>query len=139
MSIVEINRQVRAALTARSTDPQAIINDSMGPLWYRGLAISSAAARDGSSTETPKAAKDTAPIAPPVEDQLKSILSRYGARRIVIGHTPILSGIAMLFDERLIRIDTGISSVYGGNVSYLDIIDGTPVSHVVERLQPSNK
>jgi hypothetical protein len=54
----------------------------------------------------------------------------------VIGHTPILSGIAMLYDGRLIRIDTGISSVYGGKVSYLEILDGNATAHIVERSQP---
>src|SRR5256885_5051693 len=41
-------------------------------------------------------------------------------------HTPILSGIALFHDGKLICIDTGISAVYGGTVSYLDIVDGTP-------------
>ena len=67
------------------------------------------------------------------------MLSAYGAKRIVIGHTPILSGIAMLYGGRLIRIDTGISRVYGGKLSYLEILDGTPIPHVVERSQPLMK
>jgi Calcineurin-like phosphoesterase len=137
MPIAEINRQVSSALTARSTDPQAIINDPMGPLWYRGLANPDAV--DGSPTEAPRVATEAGPIAPPIEDQLKTLLSEFGAKRIVIGHTPILSGIAVLFDGRLIRIDTGISSVYGGKVSYLDIRDGIAVPHVVERSQPPKK
>jgi hypothetical protein len=57
----------------------------------------------------------------------------------VIGHTPILSGIAVLYGGRLIRIDTGISSVYGGKVSYLDILDGNPIPHAIERSQPIMK
>jgi hypothetical protein len=134
--IEEINRQVRAALLARATDPQSVINDPLGPLWYRGLATPNADVTDGSPT---RAASATIPVEPPIEDQLKSLLSRYSAERIVIGHTPILSGIAVLYSGRLIRIDTGISSVYGGKISYLDILDGTPVAHVVERSQPPVK
>jgi hypothetical protein len=51
----------------------------------------------------------------------------------VVGHTPILSGIALFQDGKLICIDTGISAVYGGAVSYLDIVDGVPVPHAVVR------
>ena len=76
----------------------------------------------------------TAP-APPVETQLETLLSAYGAQRIVIGHTPVISGIGVQYGGRLVRIDTGISAVYGGKVSYLEILDGTPVPHAVERSQ----
>jgi hypothetical protein len=139
MPIDEINSKVRAALMAHTTDPQAIINDSQGPLWYRGLATPNADAANGPSTAAPRAAAATTPAEPPVEDQLQSLLSAFGAKRIVIGHTTILSGIALQYGGRLIRIDTGISSVYSGRVSYLEILDGTPVSHVVERSKPQMK
>jgi hypothetical protein len=130
--IADINRQVSVALMAQSTDPKAIINDDLGPLWYRGLATpradEAAPPAEPSGTVSPVAAPP-----PPVEDQLTHLLSAYDAKRIVIGHTPILSGIAMLYDGRLIRIDTGISAVYGGKVTYLEILDGTPTAHIVER------
>jgi hypothetical protein len=48
----------------------------------------------------------------------------------------VLSGIAMFYGEKLIQIDTGISRVYGGKLSYLEILDGTPIPHIVERSQP---
>jgi hypothetical protein len=127
LPIEEINRQVGAALVARNTDPQAIINDALGPLWYRGLVTA------GADKEGGPAPASAAPPLPPIEDQLNALLSAYGAKRIVIGHTPNLSGIALLHGGRLICIDTGISNVYGGKVSYLDILDGTPVPHVIER------
>ena len=136
LPISEINSQVDAALTAKATDPQSIINDPLGPLWYRGLATPNV---DGvhvpsiGSPEAQEAAASTAPVEPPVEEQLNNLLSAYGANRIVIGHTPILSGIAMLYGARLILIDTGISRVYGGTVSYLDILEGTPIPHALER------
>lgn len=126
--VEDINRQVKTALLAGTTDPQAIINAEAGPLWYRGLATPEASAADGGSA--------AAPAPPPVEEQLQALLTAFGAKRIVIGHTPILSGIALLYDGRLIRIDTGISRVYGGAVSYLEILDGNPVPHSVERSQP---
>ena len=127
--IAELNRQVSAALTAQSPAEQAILNDPLGPLWYRGLADEAAAP----STDEPAAPVANAPALPPVETQLETLLSAYGAKRIVIGHTPIASGIAVLYGGRLIRIDTGISAVYNGKLSYLEILDGTPIPHVVER------
>jgi len=135
LSIAEINRQMSAALTARTTDPKAIINDPVGPLWYRGLATPNADAAQGQSA----AADGTAPAEPPVEDQLQTLLTGYQAKRIVIGHTPIPSGIAVLYQGRLIRIDTAISSVYGGKLSYLEILDGNPIPHTVERSTPLMK
>ena len=139
MPIAEINREVTAALKARTTDLKAIINDPVGPLWYRGLATPNADAEKNASSGTAEAAADTAPLEPPVEDQLERILSDYGAKRIVIGHTPTLSGIALLYGGRLICIDTGISQVYGGKVSYLDILDGVPTPHAIERSTPTIK
>jgi hypothetical protein len=132
LSIGDINRQVAAALKAQTTDPQAIINDALGPLWYRGLATP-----DADNDGGPPA--PAAPAPPPIEDQVTSVLAAYGAKRIVIAHTPNLSGISVLYGGRLVRIDTGISDVYGGKVSYLEILDGTPVPHVVERSSPSTK
>jgi 3',5'-cyclic AMP phosphodiesterase CpdA len=127
MPITQINAQVHAALMARSTDPKAIINDPLGPLWYRGLAAPDAATSSEPSPPAPDVAE------PPVQDQLTEILTAFGAKRIIIGHTPVLSGVAMRYDGRLIQIDTGITSVYGGKVSYLEILDGVAVPHIVER------
>jgi hypothetical protein len=126
--IADINRETAAALLARTTDPAAIINDGMGPLWYRGLAT-----LGGEGAEMPRPANTAIAVLPPVQEQLDHLLSAAGAKRIVIGHTPILSGIAVSYEGRLIRIDTGISAVYGGTLSYLDIVDGIPVPHIVER------
>ncbi len=139
LPIAEINRQVKAALMAQATSPQSVINDPLGPLWYRGLAIANADGESAPSTGTSAAAASATPAEPPIEDQLEHLLSAYGAKRIVIGHTPTLTGIAVLYGGRLIRIDTGNSSVYGGKVSYLDILDGTPIPHVVERSPPPMK
>jgi hypothetical protein len=128
MPISEINRQVRLALMAQTTDPKAIINDPLGPLWYRGLAMT-----DGGVTGAPASAVADTAAEPPVEDQLTQILTAFGAKRIVIGHTPVLTGIAIQYGGRLIQIDTGITSAYGGKVSYLELLGGVPTPHVVER------
>jgi Calcineurin-like phosphoesterase len=134
LTVAEINVRAAAALASRTADPTAIINDEQGPLWYRGLAQPPA-----SNNGETLAASTSAQIQPAGEDQLDALLSDYGARRIVIGHTPILSGIALFRDGKLICIDTGISAVYGGTVSYLDIVDGTPVPHAVARSQRPSK
>jgi hypothetical protein len=134
LTVAEINARAAAALTARNTDPTAIDNDDQGPLWYRGLAQP----LTNSNGET-RVAATPAQIQPAGEDQLDALLSAYGARRIVVGHTPILSGIAFFLDGKLICIDTGISAVYGGTVSYLEIVDGTPVPHAVARSQQALK
>ena len=129
----EINRQVAAALTAQATAPEAIINDPAGPLWYRGLAV-----REDASPPADDTAAAT-PAAPTVAEQLDVLLPAFGARRIVIGHTPRLSGIAIEEGGRLARIDTGISSAYGGTLSYLEILDGNLSPHAVARPEPAQK
>ncbi len=131
--IDEINRQVAAALAAHATNPDAIINDEAGPLWYRGLA-----ARDPDPVPPTGTNLPVPPPGPTVEAQLDDLLPAFGARRIIVGHTPILSGVAIDYGGRLVRIDTGISSVFDGKVAYLEILDGTLVPHVVDRPRPAS-
>jgi len=143
VTVDELNRQVAAALAAQATAPEAIINDPAGPLWHRGLVM-----REPETPASPGAAASDAPApsAPPqtppqasVAQQLDEVLAAFGARRMVIGHTPILSGIAVLEGGRLVQIDTGISSAYGGKLTYLEIIDGAVTPHVVARPDPAKK
>ncbi len=116
-----INAEVATALKARAMSESAIINDQSGPLWYRGLAAS--------DSDGPGEPQGSAAAAATLEKVLDSV----GARRMVIGHTPSLTGISLRYDGRLAMIDTGISRAYGGVVSYLEIIGGTFVPHVVAR------
>ena len=123
ISIDEINRRVAAALTAREIAPESIINDPMGPLWYRGL-ITRAKGVDDMPVAAAPGSSPAGPAPPPrpsIEAEIDLVLKAYGARRIVIAHTPILSGIAVTHGGKLIRIDTGISKYYGGTLSYLEI------------------
>lgn len=117
LTIEEINRRAAEALATRDATHAALINDPLGPLWYRGLIQ-----REG----VPAAQADAA-----IEAELEHVLSAYGARRIVVGHTPILSGIAIRHGGRLIRIDTGIAAPYGGTRTWLEIVGGNAVAHVV--------
>lgn len=134
LSLSTINDRVAAALGRQDESPGAIINDPSGPLWYRGLAIKPGDAPPAGD-EDAVAGKSMASQTPALsgEEELDAVLKAYGVRRMVIGHTPILSGIATLYGGKLIRIDTGISAFYGGKLSYLEIIDGQPVAHEVAR------
>ncbi|MGL4541456.1 MAG: metallophosphoesterase [Polymorphobacter sp.] len=139
-TLADINASVSAALVARDTAENSIINDPAGPLWYRGLArgagaLSAAPTEDAATSAGAATAPMTAPTVPPltVAAELDLVLRATGARRMVIAHTPILSGPAILHDGRLVRIDTGISAAYGGKLSYLEIVDGTPIAHIVPR------
>ena len=119
----EINRRVRLALQAGDKSPTSIINDPLGPLWYRGLITRGAsfeaevAAAAAASGMPPKAR-------PPIEQELDLVLTAFGARRIVVGHTPSLQGIAVTNGGKLVRIDTGISRYYNGQLSWLEINGG---------------
>lgn len=114
-----INRRVAAALAARDEAESAIINDPDGPLWYRGLIV--------------REEGDVNALAPPIEQQLSDLLGRQGVRAIVVGHTPSKTGIIIDHDERLVRIDTGISRHYGGPLSYLEIAGGRIIPRTVAR------
>lgn len=86
----------------QSYDPleTGILNDENGPVWYRGLA-----------TENENT----------FDDQLDQILERYGASRIVVGHTPTGGVVWPRFDGKVIVNDTGIAAYYGGNDAYLEL------------------
>ena len=131
MPIDEINRRVAAALAAGETAPTSIINDPAGPLWYRGLI---SRAKDIDETPTPPAtAAPPAKPRPSIDEEIDIALKAYGAKRMVIAHTPILSGIAVTHGGKLIRIDTGISQYYGGKLTYLEIIGDQVIPHTVNR------
>ena len=52
---------------------------------------------------------------------LATTLAQLGAKRMVVGHTPQLSGITSACDGQVLRIDTGMSRYYGGPVQALEI------------------
>lgn len=134
--LAEINKRVAAALTAGDTSPASIINDPLGPLWYRGLVMREPPGQAKPAEEMTPPEGTPAPTAPPalsMEAELSQVLLGYCAGRMIIGHTPLLSGIAVLQNGRLVRIDTGISVAFGGKLTYLEILDGALIPHEVAR------
>jgi hypothetical protein len=131
LPISEINRQVAAALKSDDRSPGSIINSPLGPLWYRGLLT-----RDPKITEIPPPAQG-APQRPGIEQELATVLGAYGAKRMIVGHTPNLKGIQILYGGRLVTIDTGNSRYYGGVPSYLEIIGDRLTAHAVPRSSSS--
>jgi Calcineurin-like phosphoesterase len=122
-----VNKRVAAAMAAADDSPASVLTDPLGPLWYRGLVAS--------DPESQAARAATKPPTPPLttDQELDSVLSAYGAKRLVIGHTPNLKGIVIAGNGRLARIDTGNSIYYGGVLSWLEIVGDQMISHTVAR------
>jgi len=129
LPLAELNARVAAALSSADQKPDSIISGPLGPLWYRGLIT-----RDPKVTQIPPAPAGSPPR-PSVEQELEAVLKAHGAKRIIVGHSPRLAGIEILFGGRLVRIDSGISGYYRGVPSYLEIIGDKLVPHQVRRSQ----
>jgi len=125
ISFDDVNRRVAAAMAKADSSDSSILFDPLGPLWYRGLVI-----RDADAEATRKAAGHASPQ-PGAE--LDSILAAYGAKRIVVAHTPRLAGILISDGGKLARVDTGNSRYYGGQLSWLEISGDRMVPHAVKR------
>jgi hypothetical protein len=123
----EINRRVAAAMASGDDSASSILNDPLGPLWYRGLVTTDRDAEALRAQEVPR------PPPRSVDQELDAVLSAYGAKRLVIGHTPDLKGIEFLSGGRLARIDTGNSRAYGGPLSWLEIEGEKMIPHTVGR------
>jgi hypothetical protein len=116
--LIEINRRARAAVLAGDSADEAIINDQMGPLWYRGLVTRAGEAAAGRPT---------------IESELDGALRGHGVKRMVIGHTPEVRGVSILRGGKLVQIDTGISRYYGGKLGWLEIIGDRLIPHAAAR------
>lgn len=111
-SLAGITERVHAGL--RNYDPRnpGIVEDELGPLWYRGLAMDAEQERDAMVT---------------------AILERYDAERMVVGHTPTGGVVWPRFGGRVILNDTGIAAYYGGHNAFLEIRPGRLVARYGER------
>jgi len=125
LPLATINQRIAAAMAAADDSATTILYDPLGPLWYRGLAIPDADA---------EAARAKEPLPRLTLDQeLTAVLTAYGARRMVIGHTPRMHGIEITPDGRLARIDTGITRFYGGPLTWLEIVGERMIPHTTQR------
>lgn len=124
LTLDDINRKVGDSLRNIDRSPGSILTDPLGPLWYRGLIT-----RDPKVTEIAPGG----PPRPSIEAELGTVLKAYGAKRIVVGHTPNLKGIQILNGGKLVTIDTGNSRYYGGTPSYLEIVGDKVTAHTVKR------
>ena len=95
----EVNHWVRQDLFAGQ--PVGGGKDSQGPLWYRGYAL-------GTGSEEGPA--------------LQQVLQRFGARRMVMGHTTQQDGkIHTRWGDQAVFIDTGLSGYAGRHLAALEI------------------
>ena len=100
-SLQSLTEQLVAAMETYDPSVTSIVNDPLGPVWYRGLAQEEEA---GAFVQT-----------------LDNILERYGARRIVVGHTPTGGVVWPRFNQRVVVNDTGISAHYGSHKGVLEL------------------
>jgi hypothetical protein len=126
----EVDKRVAAAMAAADDSPKSILSDPLGPLWYRGLTGRDA---DAEAERAENARQAPATVRPTIDQEVTAVLAGYGAQRLVIAHTPILSGIAITSGGRLARIDTGISRFYGGPLTWLEIVGDRMIPHTVPR------
>jgi hypothetical protein len=122
----QVNLRIRKAMTAAD---EAVLTDPLGPLWYRGLAM-----KDPEADAARLAAHRPGPAS--IDEELNKVLSAYGAKRLVIAHTPSLQGIQITNNGQLARIDTGMSRVYGGPLTWLEIVGDQMTPHTVRRTTP---
>lgn len=127
LPVNEVNSRIAAAMAAGDDSPAGILSDPLSPLWYRGLVQP-----DADAQAVRAAVKPPAPVLTPGQE-LIAVLTAYGAQRLVIAHTPSLSGIQITNGGRLARIDTGISRYYGGPLTWLEISGNQMIPHTVPR------
>ena len=114
-SLASLTEQVIAAMETFNPAIDSILYDEFGPVWYRGLA-------QEDETEV-------------FSQTLDNILSRYGARRIVVGHTPTGGVVWPRFDQRVIVNDTGIAAYYGSHKGVLELtVDGAVAIYGDQRI-----
>ncbi len=101
-SLESLSQRAREELRAGDEEALDMVVDPLGPLWYRGLSGGEPAA---------------------TEAAVEALLERHAASRIAVGHSPTGGLIWPRYDMRVVQIDTGISSAYGGNVGYLEITE----------------
>jgi hypothetical protein len=106
LQVNDINERIKVALASTTPGTEPLLTDEEGPLWYRGLALG-----------------DEATLAAHVD----ALLAHHGVARIVIGHTVTPGVVLPRFGGKVILNDVGLSAIYGGPPSSLEI-EGTTVT-----------
>jgi hypothetical protein len=106
-SPAELNAAIQRELAAADsrTEP-GIVEDSEGPLWYRGLT-----------------AEDSATAA-----EVDEVLAKFQVAHVVIGHTPTAGTVIPRFGGKVIMIDVGMTAAFGGPPAGLIIEQGKPIT-----------
>ncbi len=103
MTVSDINREVAGELADfKRLVPDSLVMSDTGPLWYRGLA-------QGSEAE--------------LTDHVYKLLKTYGAKRLVIAHTPTPGAVITRFGGKVVLIDVGLSDYFGSRRACLIIED----------------
>lgn len=100
-SLQSLTEQVIDVMQNYDPFVETIVNDPLGPVWYRGLAE-----------------EEEADL---FSQTLDNILNRYAAKRIVVGHTPTGGIVWPRFDQRVVLNDTGIAEYYGSHIGLLEL------------------
>jgi hypothetical protein len=100
LQVADVNARIKAALVSATPDTEPLLTDEEGPLWYRGLALS------------PEDA---------LTAHVDALLAHHGVSRIVLGHTVTPGVVLPRFGGKVILNDVGLSAVYGGPPSALEI------------------
>lgn len=100
----EINERVKVALASANPGTEPLLTDEEGPLWYRGLAL------EPDATLTA---------------HVDALLAHHGVARIVVGHTVTPGVVLSRLGGKVILNDVGLSAVYGGPPSSLEIHGAT--------------
>ncbi|MBE9548531.1 MAG: metallophosphoesterase [Proteobacteria bacterium] len=117
-SLRSLSSQVAEALQNTTTGDDSILEDPLGPIWYRGLA---------------KEKEENGGV---FSQTLDNILARYKVKRIVIGHTPTGGIVWPRFDQRVIVNDTGIAAYYGSHYGILELKGGIATAIYADRRIP---
>jgi hypothetical protein len=97
-----INREAREWMRVGGRAAPEAVAGQTAPIWVRDYSLD--------------------PVAPRACEALGEVLAALGVRRMVVGHTVQSAGISSACDDRVYRIDVGLSSYYGsGPIQVLEI------------------
>lgn len=99
----KLDSETRAWLRGEQPNPPRQVVGEDGVVWLRTF----------SSQTSPRECQE-----------LATVLDALGVKRLVMGHTPQKPSISEACDGRAVRIDTGMSHYYGGQVQVLEIVNG---------------